>query len=273
MDSISKIFVVIDPTTDNQRALKRACHIAGYTGASIFAFLCVFSEAKTKNKDALKRVELERHRRWLDPLIQEVSDHGLKVDVRLRWDPNWRDALAGAANAANCDLIIKSTFRHGSADRLLRTSDWTLLRMAHCPVLLIKRDILSESSNVLVAVDLASPDPEHRRLNEEIITAAKLILEKRSDLQLHAINAYRSLEKFVDPLDLADRVGVERARVHIAKGAPEQVIPEFANKLDVELVIIGTTARRGVSGLVLGNTVERVLDHLISDVLTVVVPA
>jgi universal stress protein E len=273
MDPISKIFVVIDPTTDNQRALKRACHIAGYTGASIVAFLCVFSDAETQNKDALKRVELERHRRWLDPLIQEASDLNLKVDVRLRWDPNWRDALTGAANAANCDLIIKSTFRHGNTDRLLRTSDWNLLRTAHCPVLLIKRDVLSESGKVLVAVDLASTDPEHRRLNEEIITAANLILENRSDLQLHAINAYRSLEKFVDPLDLADRVGIERARVHIAKGAPEQVIPEFATKLDAELVIIGTTARRGVPGAVLGNTVERVLDHLVSDVLTVVVPA
>jgi universal stress protein E len=128
--------------------------------------------------------------------------------------------MAGAAIAANCDLIIKSTFRHGSADRLLQTSDWTLLRMAHCPVLLIKRDVLSESGNVLIAVDLASTDPAHRRLNEEIIATANLILQQRSDLQLHAINAYQGLEKFVDPLDLAERVGIERARVHVAKGSP-----------------------------------------------------
>jgi nucleotide-binding universal stress UspA family protein len=39
------------------------------------------------------------------------------------------------------------------------------------------------------------------------------------------------------------------------------------NKLNADLLVMGTTARKGVKGLVIGNSAERVLTKATSDIL------
>ena len=41
-----------------------------------------------------------------------------------------------------------------------------------------------------------------------------------------------------------------------------------ANELDASLVVVGNSARSGLSGAISGNTVEKVLDKLDCDVLS-----
>ena len=60
--------------------------------------------------------------------------------------------------------------------------------------------------------------------------------------------------------------------VHVEKGEPVDVVTRLIDDQDVDLLVIGTVARSGVSGLVMGNTAERVLDAVSCGVLAVKPP-
>ena len=54
----------------------------------------------------------------------------------------------------------------------------------------------------------------------------------------------------------------------IVAGAPAQVIGRLVDDTEAELLVIGTHAREGVKGILLGNTSERLLHAVATDVLT-----
>jgi len=70
-----------------------------------------------------------------------------------------------------------------------------------------------------------------------------------------------------DREELARVCGVDAARVHLGHGGAPVVIRETADRLGADLVVIGTVARSGLLGTVVGNTAERVLDDSLADVL------
>jgi len=57
--------------------------------------------------------------------------------------------------------------------------------------------------------------------------------------------------------------------VHLLKGDADQVISQLANKKRVEILIMGTVARTGIPGFLIGNTAEDVLRKVNCSVLTV----
>ena len=61
--------------------------------------------------------------------------------------------------------------------------------------------------------------------------------------------------------------GFSDEQLHIEEGPADVLIPRTAQKLDAVVTVIGTVARTGLSGALIGNTAEVVLDTLESDVL------
>ncbi len=53
------------------------------------------------------------------------------------------------------------------------------------------------------------------------------------------------------------------------KGNPREILPKYANQINAELVVMGTVARVGVSGLIIGNTAENILYRLNQSVLAI----
>jgi nucleotide-binding universal stress UspA family protein len=54
-----------------------------------------------------------------------------------------------------------------------------------------------------------------------------------------------------------------------SEGRPEDVIPSFARRVRADLVVMGTVARSGVAGAVIGNTAEKVLQRLRGSVMAI----
>ena len=109
--SPEKIFVVIDPTSNQQSALDRAVALARHYGARIHAYLCIYSSLETDDPEMLKKVEMTRYKLWLDTFIEPIRAKGIDIDVQIDWSPNWREAMRDAALQSECDLIIKQTTR------------------------------------------------------------------------------------------------------------------------------------------------------------------
>ena len=84
--------------------------------------------------------------------------------------------------------------------------------------------------------------------------------------QLQA-DAQRDLSNALTKAGLED--AIDSAHRHIATGRPHSVIKDAVNRLSTDLVVMGTQGRSGISGLLVGNTAERVFSHLTCSVLAI----
>ena len=271
MPTIKKIFAVIDPTTDTQVALSNAAWIASTDAAiSLHVYEAVYNGSENADSAALQRAELARHQAWVEALVEPIRAAGNEVEIELEWTADWRGAIAPAAGRTGADLIIKTASSHSTAGRhLLKTSDWSLLRNAHCPVYLIKKDHVENGAKVLVALDIKRGDELHNTLNERVVEYGRTLVASIPGATLHAVNAYASSDNFIYPDDLAEKTGIEKIAAHTVEGAPDKVIPEIARQIEASIVVIGTAARDGIKAAMIGNTAEKILDALNTNILTV----
>jgi len=65
--------------------------------------------------------------------------------------------------------------------------------------------------------------------------------------------------------EIADVGGV----IHLVSGDPGHVLPELAARLQATVIVMGTVARTGLAGLIMGNTAETVLRSVNCSVLAV----
>ena len=268
--AFNSILAVIDPTTDNQRALERALGLAAAHGATVHAYLCCFSSAKADDFAGLQRVEIARHASWLATLAARYAAQGQTFTHEVEWSDDWREGITRAAARGGCDLIVKSTYRHHPARRrLLKTSDWVLLRRAACPVLLVKQEHAMPLRCILAAVDVEADDDAHRQLNTDIIACATQLKSGASDCVLHAVSACQGSDRLRQATRLAAMAGVEPAYAHALVATPEDAIVDCAALVEADLVVIGSVARHGLGARTHGNTAERALDVLDADLLVV----
>lgn len=268
--AFNAILAVIDPTTDMQRALDRALSLGSATGATVHAYLSCYSDARTDDFAALERAEVARHESWLSTLAARYRANGQSFSMEVEWSDDWRESIARAAQRRRCDLIVKSTYRHSAVRRrLLKTSDWEVLRHAACPVLLVKQEFVAPLRCVLAAVDIEAEDDAHRQLNTSIVALARQLRASADDCVLHAVAACDSRDRHDQTTRLAALSGVENEYAHAVVATPEDAIVDCAALVAADLVIIGSVARHGLGVFGGGNTAERALDVLDADLLVV----
>lgn len=279
-------FVVLDPTRDSQPALQRALQLArSCERAVIHAFACHWLDESQMgayhSRHEAKQQDQKQLQRWADEQLSEARQQGLPVELELYWNADWHRGVLDAAAKANADLILKSTFPHSTGQRLLhKTSDYTLIRRAHCPVLLVHEGNDREYQTAVAALDL-SGDKAHNQLNGAILLAAHT-LSQQTPLTLHVVTALDEgpivpLEPGWVPIEqtepnraeLAERFQVSEQQIHIGYGSPKAVLADAVTELEADLLVIGSLARKGISGALLGNTAERVVDSISCDLLIV----
>ena len=68
---------------------------------------------------------------------------------------------------------------------------------------------------------------------------------------------------------LAVPYGIPKSRIHMPLGKVGQAVNGVARKINADLMVMGTTARKGLKGMVIGNSAERVLNKARGDLLAV----
>ncbi|BFM13719.1 universal stress protein UspE [Simiduia litorea] len=281
----NKLLVVIDPLTDDQMALGRAVKLALEINASLHLFCCTYlSEDElleySSRKDA-KHSQVQETKDWLQELAQPIKNQGLEVSCEVVWNQRWEMMVAQAAGRVDATLIVKSSFQHSALSRKFKhTSDFYLMRAAPCPVLLVKSDEAWQNSIILAAVSLNEHEPEHDVLNNRILTQAQR-LAKATGFELHLVSAIEKTPNFVKLFHLlehseapdqqlaAERFGIPSANMHLREGKAKAVITDLTQELHADLLVIGTAARAGVQATLVGNTAEKILDKVETDVMVV----
>lgn len=264
----TNIFVVYDPTREAQPALERAAVIAQETAVTIHVFACIYVEVpRSTAKEDIKAL-IAGQRETLKAVVAPLLDKGVPVTAEVEWDKDWYQAAVRASIRSNADVVLKSSYRHTPGQRILnRTSDWTLMRECLCPVMLVKEDRDRGARKVLAAIDIREEKDSHGELNQRIINFSQRVLDNEH-AEVHFINAHKDLSSYPDRNALIRSCGVASDKIHIQMGEPEDVIVENAKGLNVGLVVVGNSARSGLSALLNGNTVEKVVDRLECDILS-----
>lgn len=273
MQSIRRIVVVIEPSAETDKvanlALPRACLIARAIGASLHLLVC---DRKLDHSELLTDL---RH-------VLEAKD--IKVTTEQDWHETTHQTIVKAQQALGADLVIKQHFPDSTLKKALLTpADWKLLRYCPCPVLMVKTHRPWKGGAILAAVDVGNPDSEHTALHDSIIQYGYNIAEI-AEGELHVIAAHPSPMlsaaapvyqlssstegKYREQCKAFQRAfSIDDGHLHIAEGAADVLIPFTAHHLQAAVTIIGTVGRTGISGALIGNTAEVVLDSLESDVL------
>ena len=83
------------------------------------------------------------------------------------------------------------------------------------------------------------------------------------------VNAYRDSEDFPDRDAVQRIIDIPLENIHRDMGRPEDVICDMAQKVQADLVILGTAARQEGIRVTLrgGNIAEKVIEKLSTDIL------
>lgn len=260
---LNKILIVIDPTIDTQPAFERGLDSARDTGAAMHLYACASEEAGCSTIEEAR----EKVQPVLDTLARRASEADVAVTTELEWGPDWAAQAVAAARRSGVSMIFKNSIDHSAVQREVRTtSDFTLLRNSPCPVLMVKDFQDWKHRRILAAINPASTEKAHIKLNEQIIDLAReLATTYGSDA--HFVTAFQDLNHAPEAGKIADTCSAEAAHVHLKKGKAAEVIRDVAAELEVDLIIVGTVARDGIKGRVVGNTCEKLLDQTHSDLL------
>ena len=269
MTQFNNLFVVYDPTRSEQPALEKAVSIVGGISGKIHVFACIFADTAASEDPSAEVLRLiAEQQSLLDEVLRPLIDSGIKVSTEVEWDKDWYQAVVRASSKNAADMVLKSSYKHSSPKRLLsRTSDWIIMRECLCPVMLVKGRKPRETPRVLAAIDICARKESYDRLNQKVVAVANEIL-KCEKAEVHVVNSFSDFKGVPDRQELINTTGIESGNIHIKMGEPAKVIRSQAKELDVSLVVVGNSARTGLSAALHGNTAEKMLDKLRCDVLS-----
>lgn len=237
----------------------------------------------------LRTVLLEHHQAEIDRLLPEEAKAQDRTTVELRWGKDFMEAIKLVRDGGFDLLITGSTAPGGAPDSMAMH----LMRKCPCPVWIHRGNLWKGAVRILAAVNTSDVSADNRALNEKILAhAARLneILrghlhvitcwsgymesvltsprfnkkEKTEYLEHEQSHTERELESLFAAAGLTDE-----AKAKIIHGNPAKVIPAYAADQKMDVVVMGSVARTGVPGLVVGNTVERIVSTVANSVLAI----
>lgn len=298
MDTFKNILVVIDPLTDDQKALKRALEIASKTSARITAFLTIFDLSyemttmlSSTERDVMRESVINNSMQWLQDLVLPLESNKQQIKCKVVWHNRPFESIISEVFDQKIDLVVKGTHQHDKLKSVIFTpTDWHLLRKCPCPLLLVKEHLWPIDGKILAAINPGSETDAHQDLNIKIVEQS-IQLATLIKAEVNLVNAYPgtpvnlsieipefNVTHYNDTMlkhhknamsKIANKFHMEENNCYIKEGLPEDVIEAVANKLDAELVVLGTIGRTGLSAAFIGNTAEHVIDKLNCDVLAI----
>lgn len=285
---MGKIFVVADLSDSKQVAIQRACELAKNSCNSLhIVYFCyqslrLIQDEPQKVKQALLDAVSQEAKISLSSLVPD----GINYSFEVVWEKRIYNWINSYAKEHSPLMVVKTA--HRSETFLYTSTDWQLLRECPAPVFIVSDAKWRKSPNVLAAIDLETKRKSKQALNHQILATAKKFSETNDaelfvcytvlfskvlrDLGIHykdelEMNAEKTLKSKIEKL--AAEYDIPVANFFIKAGEPEKVIPSMAAQQKAGVVVIGTVGRKGLKAKVLGNTAEKILSLLKSDVLAI----
>jgi nucleotide-binding universal stress UspA family protein len=190
------------------------------------------------------------------------------------------------------DLVIKKRTTAEDEDALAMR----LFRKCPCPVWIIDGSQSTDFKKVLGAIDVNSNENETKQLNKKIIELTSSLAQRESG-EAHYLHAWElphevmlrsprfnvaeqelvqmkqdlatTLEETFQKTLAEAGVAGPPGHVHLEEGEVSKVIQYVMDSLEIDVLIMGSIARSGIPGLLIGNSAEKILTETKCSVLAV----
>ncbi|AGH98764.1 universal stress protein [Micavibrio aeruginosavorus] len=298
MNNFHNILFVTLGTDHKAEGLKQAISVARNNNAKLKILILVpeMPDAMPDYRKQLDDLILTHTRNLVE--TASAALHGPHTPLNITYD------IEGGSTAAiriiqhaikgKHDLVIKDAdVRDGNAG--FKALDMSLLRKCPCPVWLCRPIPDSrENMSIAVAIDPESPNASAHALSIRMLKLGRAMADtcngtlniiscwdlpyeaalrdsaflSRPENEIeHHIRA-RAAEHREALQGLLDEAGqTDRQVVHHLRGIPEDVIPSLIRNHGIDVLIMGTVARGGIAGFIMGNTAENIVQNLTCSLL------
>lgn len=279
---MTRILAVIDPRDTVHHALDRCKEQPPEADLDIMA--AVFVEHDTAENFAKNYAAQSE---WLREQVTPYIAEGYKITTEVVPFEKLYEAVIETAAKHQADFVVKPMRQHSLFETVVRTTtDWNLIRHCPYPLLLVSDQDSIRNKPVLAAIDVCSGDENHEALNTVVLESARR-LSSVLDSPTHTVNSWRAPTQMmaVGSIDTTPYPSPENlrkeheealhkvtkeltiAKNHLGEGSPTYVINQVAKEITAGVIVLGTVARKGISGALIGNTAEGVLESANCDVM------
>lgn len=293
MQKFHNVLFVSQGVTDESDALKQALSIARNNKAELKALIVCpeFSREMTEYKGKYESSLIEQLKASIQSAREAVkvseTDVPMQIEVESGGTPAVRIIRHVLKNAH--DLVIKEA-EPKEGGKGFKAMDMELLRKCPCPVW-ISRPISKHRNEmkVAVAIDPESMAPEAQDLSLRLLELSRTIADTCND-ELSIISCWEyEFEEFLrhnawtsmpdhevmrtvmgaqnqhrSALEgVIQKSGIQgKMQVHHVRGRADAMIPKVIADRDIDVLVMGTLGRTGISGFIIGNTAENVVQKL-----------
>jgi universal stress protein E len=196
------------------------------------------------------------------------------TEIRIMRGSAWEELIRCVGNRPD-SMLVCGTRDEGTVRRVLfGSTGLKLLRLSPGTVWLVKpREDDNDSTDIIAATDGGNVGAD--------VIATAVPLAKSLNARLHLVHAVEGGNTTPEALQQAEAVVHQQlantdyrtlpfgVKVHIKSGSPDQCILDAVREVNADLVVLGTSSKTGVSGLLPGSTVERLLPELPCSVMAI----
>lgn len=302
MKRFENILLVFDPERNDDATVSLAISLAGRNHSGLTLISVVEDlppEAGTWNAvhsiEGLRERVIKDRRDQLQALIESIRAAGIKTRALVLPGTPFLEIIRQVLRDQHDLVMVTAEGADGLKEQLFGSTTMHLMRKCPCPIWAIKPKSHKSFARILAAVDPDSPAIKHNALDrlvmdlacslasleqselhivhawnlpgEEQIRNRGVILQDELDMWLRGVRSRRQnqlddLLGHYSSLDL-------NPRIHLIQGRPGKIIPSLIREKEIDLLVMGTVCRTGVSGFFIGNTAETVLAQVDCSVLSV----
>ena len=288
---MTNILIVIDPEESNYTALERIKEIPATADVDYkvdLYFNAAPVTARRANLNSL-RESIAANQAAVDKLVTPYKEMGYRITTSVIQIHRLYEDIIKSARDYKADFVFKSVRQHAPLKRMFYTStDWNLIRMCPTALLLVRDQGTVRGKPVIASVNIDDEDTEHQELNRIVLAQANALAEVLG-AKVHLIYAYGPAVVMGDGADpmayqiakdkhdaefkkakaLASANNVLASNTKLREGTPETIVTEYGEEISAGIIVLGTVARSGASGLFIGNTAESMLEKTHRDMFVI----
>jgi len=275
VNRFKNVGLVLDLSHDNSQAIMHAQQLVKSNKASLVIF-CVstlsISEKETRQiKENLNTTFHDEHQVIFakeNPVVEITKACAQKkIDI----------------------ILIESTTKTYVNQFFLGSIVLSLLRKAPCPVWVVKKTESKAYQRVLIAVSPTLGDEKSKSLNDKLVEIGTSFA-MRQQAECYLLTAWnlpgestlrspwmRGIQPDIEEMKMQRKVKHAKAfeslqakhqaalkfcETFFIEGEPAEVVVNFAAEKKVDILIMGTLARAGITGFVIGNTAENIINQV-----------
>ncbi len=274
----TKILLATDGSQEAQTAAATAVNLAKSTHSELHVLTVGPGSPSYDVRIPEVAEELRRQaQEILDEQVKKIKQSGGEVaQAHLRlaehhhpgFEHHPSDDVVRVAEEIGAGLIVVGSRGRGGVRRALMGSvSDSVVRHAHCTVMVVRGEPVAFPTKILVATD--------RSREAKLAATTAAYLTKSTNSELHVVQVgfeqirEESQKELDTEVDMIGESGAQDIQAHLEFGRPDTAIIDLAEELGAGLIVMGSRGLGGIRRALLGSISDSVVRHAHCPVLVV----